>query len=319
MPIGRREARSSPSSSARRERTSRFSGGQDSRHETAGWIQDPRFSPDGSTDRLPRSLGIRGRRRESPSSTAPERKPSSPAGGPRCRGSPGRPEGARSGSRRPARESSARSGPSRSRASSAWSGRCRGPRHCSTSAGTNALVTEDDYRASVLAFLPGQSVRPRSGLVRLVGRPRSVRRREASSLRRVGRRRRRQRFGLPARDRRVPGRAPGRRHRRDALARQRLGRDPHDLRPAALRPRAGQGGSAPRVPAGRTRETPVRSLPSRRVEASSSRRRRRVMEPGCTCSRSPGGPPAPISAEGINAGRLFVSPDARWSPRPAPT
>ena len=59
----------------------------------------------------------------------------------------------------------------------------------------NALVTEDDYRSSVLAFLPGQADGPGSGLVRLVERSRPVRRREASSLRRIGRGRRRQRVG----------------------------------------------------------------------------------------------------------------------------
>ena len=266
MPTGRREERSSPSSSARRGRSvssfrwARFS------YETAGWIQDPRFSPDGSQIAFIDHSG------SGDDGASRRRRPLRKENRARRRMVHG--AGARLGARR-ARDLVHGGAPghrARDLGRHAVGQAPPGPDDAGDAGPARHLAGHECPRHR--GRLPGRSPGvpagsgdgPRSGLVRLVGRPRPVRRREASPLRRVGRGRRRQRFGLSAPDGRISGRAPGRRHRRGAVARQRLGRDAHDHRPAALRPRAGQGGSAPRVPAGRPRETPVRSLPSGRVE-----------------------------------------------------
>ena len=130
----------------------------------------------------------------------------------------------------------------------------------------SALLTEDDYRSSVMAFLPGQAERKGSFLVRLVERSRALLRREPPPLRRVGRGRRSGRRGLPPSDRRLLRRAPVRRPRRGAFAGFRVGPDPNPGGPVPLRARSGSRGPAPGFPAGRAGSAVVRQFLSGRLE-----------------------------------------------------
>ena len=144
--------------------------------ETAGWIQDPRFSADGKRIAFidhPRSDDGGG----SPSSISPARRPTSPPGLRPFRGSRGRRTAVRSGLRPPATGSGGGSSRSPLPASSGSSGPCRVHRRCSTWR-FGRLVTEDDYRSGTLAFLPGQPRAEGPGLVRLDERPGALDRRQ---------------------------------------------------------------------------------------------------------------------------------------------
>ena len=128
-------------------------------------------------------------------------------------------------------------------------------------------------------------------LVRLVERPKPVRRRQARPHRRVRRGRRAEGLGLPAADRRLSRRAPRRRHRRRTLPRRRVGSHPHHLRRRVpLRVGAGQGRPAAGLPCRSLRLARLRDVLSRRIEVRLRRSR--------TGSRS-----APVRAVGLGRGR----------------
>ena len=185
-----------------------------------------------------------------------------------------------------------------------WCGRCRAPRHCSTSPARNALVTRTTTgRAS--RDPPGPDGAG-SGLVRLVGRQGDLPGREVSALRRIGRRAL-PRSGLSAPDRRVACGAIDRRHRRSRFGGQRLGGDPHDRRPVPFRPgpvHAGQPREFRRTDsADRLTEPSCRTLEF--VFAGRGSRDQVYMQSVAAGRR-------PDLGGGINPSRLFVSPDGQW-------